>query len=218
LKVGDKLPSEAELTIRVGVSRPTLREALRLLEQQGLVRTEHGRGRFLSAASALTVTRPITTYESNTQMLEELGYQPSTTVLSVRAAIAGEDVAVMTALQCAADLPILFIERLRADDGAPLIYSLDAVPRKFLPQDLPHDRFAGSLNDLLALQYHRPRMSTASISAVMLPSAVGRAIGWTRRDPWLLITETCFTEDGAPVLYARLYHRGDALSYNFSRR
>lgn len=151
-------------------------------------------------------------------MLEELGYRPSTAVLSVRTATAGEDAAAMAALHCAADLPILFIERLRSDGDAPLIYSLDAVPRNFLPQDLTHDRFAGSLNDLLALQYHRPRMSTASISAVMLPATVGRAIGWTRRDPWLLITETCFTEDGAPVLYARLYHRGDALSYNFSRR
>jgi len=36
--------------------------------------------------------------------------------------------------------------------------------------------------------------------------------------PWLLITELCFTEQGKPVIYAQDYHRGDAFSFNFSRR
>ncbi len=41
---GDRLPSEQELTAELAVSRPVIREALRLLEARGLVRTKKGRG------------------------------------------------------------------------------------------------------------------------------------------------------------------------------
>jgi len=42
LKMGDSLTGEAELMARFGVSRPTLREAIRILESEGLVRISRG--------------------------------------------------------------------------------------------------------------------------------------------------------------------------------
>jgi DNA-binding FadR family transcriptional regulator len=42
LKAGEMLPSEAELTVQLGISRPTLREALRILETESLVRIKRG--------------------------------------------------------------------------------------------------------------------------------------------------------------------------------
>ena len=47
LKAGDMLPPELELADLLGVSRPTLRETLRSLEALGIVRTVHGKGRFI---------------------------------------------------------------------------------------------------------------------------------------------------------------------------
>lgn len=44
LKVGDQLPSEEELTTTFGIARTTLREALRVLEAQGLIVIRRGRG------------------------------------------------------------------------------------------------------------------------------------------------------------------------------
>ena len=44
LKAGDLLPAEDELTLEMGVARTTLREALRVLESQGLIAIRHGRG------------------------------------------------------------------------------------------------------------------------------------------------------------------------------
>lgn len=42
LLVGDRLPSEAELAEQYGVSRPTVREALKRLAAQSLIRTQRG--------------------------------------------------------------------------------------------------------------------------------------------------------------------------------
>ncbi|PLU83907.1 GntR family transcriptional regulator, partial [Sinorhizobium medicae] len=71
---GDKLPTEAQLTDRFKISRPALREALKLLEQDGAIYVEHGRGRFVSAISAVHVDRPITVFESVTDMTRHYGY------------------------------------------------------------------------------------------------------------------------------------------------
>jgi GntR family transcriptional repressor for pyruvate dehydrogenase complex len=49
LRQGRKLPSERELAEMLGISRPKLREALKVLEDRGLVTTKHGEGTFVSA-------------------------------------------------------------------------------------------------------------------------------------------------------------------------
>ncbi len=53
LAKGEKLPAERELSDLLGVSRPAVREALRLLEVMGYLRTDAGRGTFVCATTPL---------------------------------------------------------------------------------------------------------------------------------------------------------------------
>ena len=48
MKPGDKLPNERELSQELGVSRPSLREALRAMSQLGLVSTRQGGGSYIN--------------------------------------------------------------------------------------------------------------------------------------------------------------------------
>ena len=48
MKPGDKLPNERDLSQALGVSRPSLREALRAMTQLGLVTTRHGGGTYIN--------------------------------------------------------------------------------------------------------------------------------------------------------------------------
>lgn len=48
LKPGDKLPSEVQLTQLFGLSRPTIREAIRSLVSRNVLKVEHGRGTFVA--------------------------------------------------------------------------------------------------------------------------------------------------------------------------
>jgi GntR family transcriptional repressor for pyruvate dehydrogenase complex len=59
LEAGTKLPSERELALRLGVSRPLVREALRSLVERGLVEISPGRGAFVRAASTAEAVRPL---------------------------------------------------------------------------------------------------------------------------------------------------------------
>jgi DNA-binding FadR family transcriptional regulator len=62
LEPGTKLPSERELALRMGVSRPLVREALRTLAERGLVEISPGRGAFVSAGSAAAAARPLNSH------------------------------------------------------------------------------------------------------------------------------------------------------------
>jgi len=59
LKPGDRLPAERDLSQQLDVSRPSLREALVILEAKGLIRSRRGGGTFVSDAIASSITDPI---------------------------------------------------------------------------------------------------------------------------------------------------------------
>lgn len=216
LKPGDKLPTEAQLTQRFRISRPALREALKLLEQDGLISVTHGLGRFVTASASVEVDRPITVFESVTDMSRHYGYETTNRVLSI--AEDTPDPTVRQQLRLAEGERVIRLERLRLYHDEPLMYSLDYIPRSIIPARVFDIDWSGSLLSLLDQHRHRPRMSAASVSAVMLPDEVVQRNDLRDFGPALLITETCFDATGTPVVHAAVYHRGSRFSFSFARR
>ena len=62
IKSGTKLPSERNLAIKLGVNRATLRESIRILEQRGLIKTDTGKGAYISFVSPTVVADSIKRY------------------------------------------------------------------------------------------------------------------------------------------------------------
>lgn len=219
LKAGDRIPTEAELCAAFGISRPSVREALRLLEQERLIVTEHGRGRFVTATALLKVARPITAFESITTMLAALGFHPVTRVISARIEPGSDQPAASAALGLGEGATVFVLERIREDGDQVLVYSIDILPADLIPDATAAQELTGSVNELLAAHGHRPVMSTANVAAANLPDGAHQSVrGVAVEEPWLLVTETCLAGSGRPVLYARDYHRGNAISFNFSRQ
>lgn len=213
---GDQLPTEQELAELLGFSRSTVRESLRALEQEGLLRAVQGKGRFLSALGALRVERPVTKYESITDMLEGLGYQVTNVVLDVAEMPA--DAAVAQQLRIAEGDPVVQLTRLRLGDDRPLVFSVDTVSRRLLPGPIAHRDWSGSLVRALELQGSAVVSSTARFSAVNVPEPYASKYSLSEYDPWLLATETAYTSDGVPALFATDYHRGSDIAFNVLRR
>lgn len=212
---GDQMPTEQALSEQMGYSRSTVREALKLLEQDGLVRAVQGRGRFVSALGSLRVERPVTKYESITEMLEGLGYAVTNVVLDVEEGAPSS--AEAGALHLDSDDRVIRLTRLRCGDDIPLVFSTDTVPRHLLPGPVAHRDWSGSLTRALELQGTTPLWSVARISAAHLPEEPATRYALGAYDPWLLVTETSSTADGMPVIYAADYHRGSEIAFNVLR-
>ena len=216
VKPGDRVPSEPEIVEQFKVGRSTAREALKLLEHDGLVEVRAGLGRYLTSLSAAAVARPVTRFESVSHMLEGLGYSASTLVLSVKEDSAND--AEQDALSIEPDRQVVRVERLRSERDVPLIYSLDTIIRDHLPGPVRHVDWSGSISTLMRDQGRDLVFSTARIQALNLPAETAQKYSLSEFDPWLLITETVFSTTGEPVLYAQDYHRGDLFSFNVLRR
>lgn len=59
LKKGDKLPSERELSELMNISRASIREALRVLENMGVIESIHGEGNFVCMNSDKSLLQPL---------------------------------------------------------------------------------------------------------------------------------------------------------------
>jgi GntR family transcriptional regulator len=125
LQPGDRLDNEIQLSERLSVSRPTVRQAVQRLAHEGLVVRQRGVG-------TVVVNRRIQRRLALSSLYEDLrasGREPATTVLSVEHVKADEEVA--AALGISPGLTVTRIERVRKADGRPL-----AVMRNYLPADL----------------------------------------------------------------------------------
>ena len=106
---GQKLPSEPELAASLGVSRATLREAMRSFEGQGLIRRRQGVGTFVldqkqNIESGLEILESIETQANRLGMDVKMGY------LGINRSTAGKEFAYK--LGVSNDAQIVIISRV----------------------------------------------------------------------------------------------------------
>jgi len=211
---GDRLPTEEDLTARFEVSRSTLREALRLLEQDGVLEVRQGDGRYLSALPV--VERPITRLEGMTELLQSMGYEVSDRVLSLSVGPASAEEA--SALRLAPDAVVIHLERVRIQGGEPLTYSAVAMPRSLFPGPIGDYDWSRPLHLLLDSLGHRTAAANTQIRAASLPTQVAKRSGLPGGFPYLLLVQTIVSRSGVFLIYAHDYMRGDHFTYDVRRR
>ena len=116
LRPGDQLPSESQLCNRYGVSPMTVRRAINILVDQGVVSAEQGRGTFVKAVAMGAATFQLAE-------LQDLFSDPdhtSVSLLETRIVTADERVARKLAIKVGQRT--IYIRRLLRTDGKPAFY------------------------------------------------------------------------------------------------
>ncbi len=122
---GDRLPSEPDLATAYGVSRPTIREVLRSLEGDGLVRRVHGVGTFVTQIRPAVSSRfdlDLGVTEAVAAANQRLGVQ------LLRATIEPAPPAIAEKLELDRATSILWVERVIRVNDVPAAHAIDAIP------------------------------------------------------------------------------------------
>jgi GntR family transcriptional regulator len=211
---GDQFPSEQELSDLLEVSRFSLREAIHLLEEERIISTKHGTGRFLLARPN-DLSIDLTNLQSVTELLSAYSIPSVNKLLKVERSAADHETA--QALKLELEQPLVVISRLRYAESIPVIYSMDILPESLLPDGWVEADFTGSLFEYLQkncgiLLDH----SQTSVRAVMLDTQT-TPFARDLDGPWILLEQVIFNQEDVPVLYSKDYHRGDYISFSVHR-
>ena len=213
---GDRLPTEAAFATEYGVSRSSVREAMKLLEQEGHVVVHPGHGRLVSPGIKLESSASITLLRSMTDCLTSLGYVVSSRILSVGVRAPTDEET--QALDLSRHDKVVYVERFRLGNGEPLVYTQSTFGERMLPTRVEETDWGGSFMALFESWGVQFVSAVADIQAVNLPKAVARQEGIPVGTPWMLITETSYDEKVRPILFSREYMRGDVRSYHVLQR
>lgn len=114
---GDLMPSEKELAEYYSISRNTLRKALKVLVDEGLIERRHGSGTYIKKKCFQTNTHRVDSF-SFTQMVCNENKKPSSQILKFELQKASEEIANM--LQILPGAAVYYAKRLRFIDNVPL--------------------------------------------------------------------------------------------------
>jgi len=207
---GDRLPSEHELSARLGVSRPTLREALRQLEEEGAIVRRHGVGTFVAVRPPV-IEAGLEVLESLDRLAERRGLHTSMSEgkIEERAATPRE----LAGLNLSSETVVTVVTRVIMADSQRVAHLTDVVPVHYLraaelqsPAPSASIEFRGSVLDLL-LARGRPALSHShtELAAQAADTDLARALHIQRGAPLLRLEAQLYARDGSVVDYSTSY-------------
>jgi GntR family transcriptional regulator len=213
---GNQLPTEAELCEMLGVSRTVVREALRVLEDDGLVVRRHGVGTFVRDHPIL---KNLNVNFGITDMIESAGLKAGTSHLALLKENADKEKAEQ--LRVPVGTPLVTVERVRTADGRPVVYSLDTLTEALIqragfdPQLLLTESIYNLLQTSLGqvIEY-----GIARLRPVASPRHVVEKLQLPPNALALYIVQTDYSSNDEPLVYSCEYHLPDAFDFVVWRR
>lgn len=213
---GSQLPPEFELMVQLGVSRTTLREALKRLEEQGLIVRRRGRGTYVRERS---IVKDLSLNFGISEMITQAGFSPGVRSAALRREPAPAEVA--AALAIAEGEPLVVIERVRTADQRPVVWARDMLPAARLePRGLAADDLATrSLYESLSEVFHiRVARGVAQLTPMTATADLAARLDVRRGTPLLRMAQTDYDANDQPVLYSVEYHLPDAFVFLVNRK
>lgn len=200
-------PGEIALTEQYDVSRHTVREALRVLRSEGLLRSERGRGTTIEQNS---YSQNLGTLYSLFRTIEDQGVAQRS---EVRRLNTTTNPSVAANLQRAPEAELVVLERIRFAGHEPLAVDTAWLPKDVAAPLLEADFTRGGLYDALAtLCDIRPDAGNERVTAQTTPSHIAEILQLPPGVATLYIERTAMA-DNVPVEWRETYIRGDRFSF-----
>lgn len=208
---GGRLPSEHALCAEFGVSRPTVRQALDVLTEEGCLVRRRGRGTFVAVPPAgVGSLRVIGSIEDMIALGDETRFKPVEHAIVTPPA----EVARALRLEDRVTARVVRITGIRHNDAGPFqhvtVYLPEAVGRPLLDEDLSATSVIAAAERRLGIAV---KFSEQVIAVARAPKAVADLLGVGRGTPLLHFRRTYFGESGEPIEFAVSYQSAERFPY-----
>jgi GntR family transcriptional regulator len=201
---GSKLDGELDLAEQLGISRATMRAALKQLVDKGLVIRRRGIGTVVATQPVRRAVALTSLYDD----LKESGREPSTRVLNFEETPCPPEISEHLGLGATA--PVLRFDRLRVAGSDPI-----ALMRNFVPVGLleieREDLERTGLYDLFRQSGINPHVATQRVGARRAGAEEAELLEIEPGDPVLTMSRTAYDTSGRPIEYGS--HSYPAESY-----
>ncbi len=211
LPVGARLDNEIELAGRLGLSRPTVRQAIRSLVDKGLVVRRRGAG---TQVVFNPVKRPLE-LSSLFDDLARLEQTPTTRVLVNEVEPATAKVARELGIEEGAE--VVRLERVRSAKGEPIARMLNYIPADLLQPETA-DLEERGLYQLLRNKGVRLHAAHQSIGARVADAEDAELLEEHKGAALLTMERTTYDQEGRVIEYGSHVYRASRYSFDLSLR
>lgn len=203
---GERMPNEMTLADELGLSRPTMRQALQTLVDKGMLVRKRGVGTQVVKSQ---IRRPVELTSLNDDLVRT-GQQPSTRVLSFERDTA--DAATALELRIKTGEDVWRFERLRSVGGRPLALMTNAIPCSVIDLSAVDLTERGLYAALRQAGIH-VRVAHQQIGARRADTREARLLGERRGSPLLTMQRTAYDDAGRAVERGLHAYRPDLYSF-----
>jgi GntR family transcriptional regulator len=204
------IPTESELCEEYGVSKITVREAIKILVKDGRLSRKPGKGTFVTKPK---IEQKLDRFFSFTKWALQNGLQPASRILRVETVACDRHIARHLGIEEGEQ--VSRIERLRLGNNEPLTIEIIWVPCRLCPDLHLHDLANIPLNEILQNQYGITfTRATESIEAQTADEYVARLLGIEKEVVMLHVEHTAYTKNNQIVYFVTTSYRGDRVKFS----
>ncbi|MDX8044836.1 GntR family transcriptional regulator [Gracilibacillus sp. S3-1-1] len=213
LEPGIRLPSELEFAKQLNVSRNTLREALRILEEEHIIIRKHGIGTFINKKPVFS--GGIEELFSITDFIKREGKEPGTNLLFQ--GVVDPRVEDADELKLNATDRIYLVKRVRTANDEPLVYCIDKVPVSIIGEDYQFNE-ESMLDSFQTEKGITISYAKADIKTIGFHEEISETLAAEPDEPLLVLKQIHYDTKDQPVLYSLNFFRANQVSFSVIRK
>ena len=201
-EIGERLPSERDLAETFKVSRMTLRQAITLLVEEGVLERRVGSGTFVASTRVQEKMRGTTSFtEIKT---------PSSQLISYRRTLPSEQEVEKLGIHKTEN--VIRMERVRYADDLPVVYEVASIPEKFI-KNFKKEEVTSHFFQTLQEHGYKIGKSQQTIYARLAKEKIANYLDIPRGHAILGLTQISYFDDGTAFEYVKSQYVGDRFEF-----